>query len=171
MPGDWRVIITPDMDVVRRHFSNMMDEVPRALKAAVDALATSARRHFEGSTATWMQKPTFHITGADSQDTIRRIVGTNDQLYFWISEGTKDRAIMPRNYPYLRFQTGYTPKTRPGSLQSYQGGPFGPFIRVPFVAHHSIAAREFDRSVAEAVGKDGGKAGQLAAIRILQRLP
>lgn len=59
----------------------------------------------------------------------------------WADEGTRVRSIHARKAPYLRFQVGYQPRTRPKHFSSRRSRRFGPWVRVKSVRAHRIRPR------------------------------
>ena len=77
------------------------------------------------------------------------VVDTNDQIYRWLNDGTPPHDIPAGDGGFLTFQTGYTSKTVPGSLNTRAGGSFGPKRRAKVVHHTGFEARNFDSMIEE----------------------
>lgn len=118
----------------------------RAVASALDATAKGTLADFEMTTATWGHKPPFAVTAPDPAE---RIVGTDDERYGWINNGTKAHTIRPRRTKRLRFPSSFRPKTRPGTIRSGRGFRGGPIAWARSVRHPGIKARGFDTAIAK----------------------
>ena len=83
------------------------------------------------------------------------VVGTNDQIYEWVNDGTgqaggnrADWYPIPSAPTGVAYQSRFTPKTQPGVLSSRAGGKTGPtdVIRSQ-VLHPGIEPRNFDADI------------------------
>ena len=125
------------------------DRIFKRLRDAADRTAKLADKEFKKTYATWDHKPKFtkgvKVTGAG----ISWFCQTDDQIYIWVSGGTKGPYPIPKAGPgLLVFPSGYKAKTTPKTLFSGTGGPFGPPVFVKGqVQHPGIKAREFDKTV------------------------
>lgn len=68
-------------------------------------------------------------------------------LWTFVSLGTRDRPIVPRNKPQLIFRRGYKARTAPGNVYGRSSSRFGPVIKTTLVRHHSIKARKFEEHI------------------------
>lgn len=59
----------------------------------------------------------------------------------WADQGTRTRAIHARRAPYMVFQVGYQPRTRPKHFSSRQSRRFGQWVKVKTVRSHRIRPR------------------------------
>jgi hypothetical protein len=111
------------------------------------------KRLFEGTTDGWEDDVSFRGTVRAQQGAFIRLlvqpVGKNADLYSLVSKGSPPHRIEPRNAPFLSFQTGYRPATKPGSLSSQRKARFGPFVQAQFVDHPGFEPRDFDIQIAE----------------------
>jgi hypothetical protein len=117
----------------------------RAVKNGLDAAAKGAEIDLKVTTQTWNHKPGF---STDSSQDDRRIVGTDDDIYGYVSGGTRPHIITAHGKA-LAFQTGYRAKTRPRVIGSEGGGASGPTVYRQQVMHPGTKAREFDKAIAE----------------------
>lgn len=121
----------------------------KAIEAAKIAETEDVVKDFEKTWKTWRHKPrvTVRITkdGAETR--------VNDQVWNWLDQGTKPHVIMPRRAKRLRFQLGFTPKTRVGSLSSGGGGSSGPTVFSRGVNHPGTKARGWSELIQEASEK------------------
>jgi len=104
-------------------------------------------------TAGWSHRPDIsaEITFHGGRD-VELQVTINDQIYTWVSGGTRPHVIRPKGPGYpLRFQSGYKAKTIPGSLTPSGGGKFGPEVRAFEVHHPGTAPRRFVETASEKV--------------------
>ena len=79
-------------------------KLARAVTNALDGAAKGALVDFKTTTATWDHQPAFDIQSPSAD---RRIVGTNDDIYKFVTGGTKPHVIEARNASVLAF---YWPK-------------------------------------------------------------
>lgn len=114
--------------------------IERAVKKAMYEAAEEGKDLLERCTATWENQPTFTIT--EVKDGL--IIGTDDPIFGYVDEGTPPHTIAPKRRTFLRFRSGYTPKTSPGQIGSGSGGASGDvvFTRKP-VNHPGTRARRF----------------------------
>lgn len=110
-------------------------------------------------TAAWSHRPSisaeviFH-GGSD----VELRVTIDDQIYAWVSQGTRPHVIRPKGQGYpLRFQAGYKAKTIPGSLTPSGGGPFGPQVAAFEVHHPGTQPRRFVETATDKVQPEIGK--------------
>jgi hypothetical protein len=74
-------------------------------------------------------------------------VDTDNDIYRYVDEGTRPHFIMRKNADFLKFHSGYTPKTTPGVLGSHAGGDFGKLVFREIVYHPGNEPRHFTRTV------------------------
>lgn len=123
-------------DVFRLEWLNAMRKVGRKI-----------RKDFEKTTATWTRKPKFEMVISLTAPGPTVVVGTDNEIYGYVDQGTRPHRIAPRNSPYLVFQAGYRPKTRPRFIGSTTGGSFGNTVFARSVMHPGITAREFSVTI------------------------
>lgn len=130
--------------------------VQRHLEIAAQRAETEMLRLFNRTVRTWVEKPQFyHSVELNTYGTIRVKVGTEDEYYKWVNEGTPAHEITALHAPILKFQRK-SPKTQPGSLTSTSQIKYGEWTTVPAVWNRGIRPRDFT--------------GQIRAI-MKQRLP
>ncbi len=107
-------------------------------------------------TAGWSHRPniTAKVTFHGGRD-VELEVTVDDQIYMWVSEGTRPHIIRPKGPGYpLRFQSGYKAKTQVGSLTPSGGGKFGPEVRAFEVHHPGTRPRKFVTVAVDRVEQD-----------------
>ena len=78
------------------------------------------------------------------------MVDTDDEIYGYVSGGTRPHAIRPkRRGGVLAFKGKYRAKTRPGVLGSFAGGSSGDAVFTQAVQHPGTQARNFDKLIFE----------------------
>jgi hypothetical protein len=124
------------------------------VEAIAEAAEKSARKvgegmldDFEQTTSTWKHKPAFTILEVRSGGVITVGVGTDDEIYRYVTKGTKAHTIHPRRRRVLSFRTGYKAKTTPRKLRSGGGGASGPRRFARRVKHPGTKAREFEEEI------------------------
>jgi len=128
-------------------------EFQKVIEAQLNAAAKDIQTQFQKTTAAWDEQVTFRIEkkGTDTRP-VRLVLAEND-VYYYVARGTERHLIEPRQAKFLRFATGYTPKTRPGVIGSFAGGPTGPVVFAGAVEHPGSEARNFDKLIATDVQK------------------
>lgn len=77
------------------------------------------------------------------------IIDTDDEIYFFVHEGTGPHPIKARKAERLAFPSGYKAKTKPGQIKSMSGGPFGETVFRDSVWHPGTDGRYFSRPIKE----------------------
>lgn len=140
-------------DIIRRRNKALR----AAMKTEVGVIIYEMRTHFRRVTTRWKNKPSFkwmiredrHEIGA----TFGPAPGERGLRWHGIDYGTgkygpKKRPyfIRPKKGKYLKFQTGYSPNTRPGAR--FNAGlkrATGPWAQKVFVIHPGIKPRHFTK--------------------------
>jgi len=105
------------------------------------------KEDFEATTQTWKHKPKFDIKISLAGGTPSVEVGTGDEIYGFVDEGTKPHVIAPVNAKRLVFATGYRAKTQPGVIGSSAGGANGDVVYAKVVHHPGTKARKFSEKI------------------------
>ena len=129
------------------------DAIYKRLVGAAERSADFAEKEFAKTYRTWDHKPTFKKKVKASRGSIGWEVWTADQIYSWVSGGTKGPYKIPKDKPgLLVFPSGYKAKTTPNLVFSKQGGSFGSTVFFyGQVTHPGIDPRNFDEAVARFV--------------------
>ena len=114
---------------------------------AMRKMGTQVRRDFERTTATWEHKPKFEQSVSLKAPGPTLTVWTENDIYFWVNDGTKGRWMEARKAPYLMFKRTFIPKTLPGALSSVPGGSFPPWVSKKKVWNPGIKPRKFDETI------------------------
>jgi hypothetical protein len=121
-----------------------------AIQAAAKEVADEMVLDFRETTRPWKHKVKFEEVIAVDPN-VEILVGTDDEVFGFVNNGTKPHAIFPRKAKALAFQWGgkgsYRPKTKPKVIGSTPGGPSGPKVALPYVQHPGTDAREFDVTI------------------------
>lgn len=117
----------------------------RELDTGLDDSAQRVQANLEKPTSTWQTKVAFQIKAIANG----RTISTTNEIYGYVSKGTRPHIIRARNARYLNFPSASSPKTSPGSLDSGAGsrGPADTFRRQ--VRHPGTDARNFDKAAAK----------------------
>ena len=75
------------------------------------------------------------------------LVGTDNEVYHYVDEGTRPHIIRPVRASRLRFKSGYNAKTKPRKIGSQAGGAFGDTVYAMQVRHPGSKAREFSPTI------------------------
>lgn len=134
-------------------------KLARAVANALDGAAKGALVDFKVTTQTWQHQPEFDIQEPSAD---RRVVGTSDEIYGYVSGGTKPHVIVAHGKA-LAFPGGkFRAKTQPRVIGSGAGSKGGAIILRPKVNHPGTTAREFDEAIAEKWQKELPKTMQRA---------
>jgi hypothetical protein len=118
---------------------------------AMRKAGTVIKKDFEKTTKTWSNKPKFEALVSLKPPGPTLLVGTNDEVYRFVDEGTEEHFIFPVNKKALAFPGGpYTAKTKPGVIDSFAGGPSGETKVRAWTWHPGTAPREFDKTIKKA---------------------
>ncbi len=138
----FKSIVPPDMDIdqYRLEYLNELRKEGRKIK-----------REYEKTTRTWKNKPKFEVIvgltrkgGGEASV----LVGTDDEIYGYVDEGTDAHVISAKRAPFLKFRTGFTPKTTRGQIGSRRGGRSGGWVQKKSVMHPGSKARRFTPTIA-----------------------
>ena len=122
-------------------------KLTRAVANALDGAAKGAKVDFETTTATWQHTVNFTV---DAPSADRRVVGTDDDIYHFVSGGTKAHPIVAHGKALVFFGEGFRPKTRPHYIGSNKGSMGnGVVFRKRIPRHPGNKPREFDEAIAE----------------------
>lgn len=121
----------------------------RAIENAGNESAKAVQVDFKVTTRTWKHQPDFRIEHSSGRTEWQ--VGTDDEIYRYVSEGTRAHIIKPRNKKRLVFfRSGFRPKSRKGWIGSNKGRQASKDLTAALTVHHpGNEAREF----VEAIGK------------------
>lgn len=139
--------------VVKSKFRQKLIQTDRDLRKELGKAAQEAgkilKRDHEKVVSMWNHKPKFGYVYKVSGNEISANVyayGANKKIWFWVNDGTKPHIIRPKRSKYLKFRTGYKPRTARGGF----GGPGkadGPWVSAKEVKHPGIKAREFTKLI------------------------
>lgn len=120
-------------------------ELPAAMTQTAVIAVNRLIRLLKQPTAFWSSQPAFDRKIRVSSRGAEATVTTDDKRYLWTNYGTRPHVIRPKGPGYpLRFQGGYSPATRPGSLAPGIGKATGSVIYAYEVHHPGTRARRFD---------------------------
>ena len=113
----------------------------------MDRFTQIVSRDFQETVKTWNNKPGFDRDVSSNANAIVGEVKTDNEIYRYVSNGTKRHFVAPRRARALRFRTGYTAKSSPSRISSRNGGASGNFAfsKGHFVS--GIKARKFDKQI------------------------
>ena len=114
--------------------------IRRILRNSIEATAKDIKIDFKVTTQTWNTKPKFTIDRSGSGDRLIRVIGTDNDIYKFVSGGTRVR--------YVTMTPGFQPKTRVRVIGSRAGKGGAAFFsrKKP---KPGIKARKFDLVIAK----------------------
>lgn len=125
------------------------DEIQRTIKYQT---APTVKRLYELGVRTWDHKPVFSVKPIISKSLIEVDViptGQHAEQYGYVHDGVPARIIVPRKPGgLLRFRSGYSPATRPGSITAGRARRSGDWASAKAVRWPGIKAREFSKPIA-----------------------
>ena len=127
---------------------NLLDpkKMEKVIARTLDVMAGQVKEDFERTTKTWDHKPDFKILKVKA---FVRAIGTNDQIYSYVTHGTRPHVIVPKRGAVLRFPKSFRPKTKVRHLTSY-GGSKSKGMRYTKIVHHpGTQARQFEEIITE----------------------
>jgi len=131
------------------------DKLRLTLLNEMRKVGTEMKQDFEKTTATWEHKPKFTVDVSLTQPGPQLMVGTDDEIYGYVSKGTKPHAIFAGIYTgksnkrALAFPSKSSPKTRPGVIGSTSGSRGGKTVVRPYVQHPGTKPRKFEEAIAK----------------------
>jgi len=125
---------TPHQLAYQQIFSNALWFFEEGMKDFVDLVHTD----FLLTVKTWKTKPVFQKTVKDARKAIKGQVSTDNDIYRYVSAGTKVR--------YATMSMDFAAKTRPGSISSGSGRGGVLFVNKKY-PRPGIEARKFDKQI------------------------
>lgn len=104
------------------------------------------KKDFQLTTKSWNHQPVFE-SAVSLQGGPQVLVGTDDQVYGWVDNGTAPHVISGN--PMLVYKTTFISKTLPGVIGSRAGGKFGRYTKRKVVSHPGIEPRNFTKEIAK----------------------
>lgn len=121
----------------------------QAIQKAAQKTAKLAQRDLESTVRTWDSKPDFEIETSESEGDYTVAAGTDDPVYNYVDQGTKQHVIRPKRSRYLRFYSGYRPKGKTGVIGSQSGGASGNPVFSTIAQHPGFSGRKFTILIAK----------------------
>lgn len=113
--------------------------VEAAVKAQTQQSAKELVQDYEKTYQTWEHKPRPTVLVSTKGVSVR----IDDAIWNYVDKGTRPHEIRARRAKALAFASGYTAKTRPGSIIARNGGPHGESRFAQVVQHPGTKARGF----------------------------
>lgn len=111
------------------------------------AAAKAVEKDYLLTVATWKRKPKFETIIALGKSKAEFLVGTDDEIYRYVDEGTKPHLIFPVKARALHFFAGGGPKTQPGVIGSSSGSKGSSEVFTKAVNHPGTKARKFSEVI------------------------
>lgn len=128
-----------------------VDKMRLELLTEMNAIGSDIQKDFEKTTKTWDHKVKFEIVKSipTNLGRVEIFVGTNDRIYQYVDEGTREHIIQPKgDYP-LEFRSRYKRKTTPNVIGSKQGGAFGEKRYAYWVIHPGNKPANLSETIAK----------------------
>jgi len=144
------LVVSQDMTRLARKLRHAPRAIAEMQRSTGEEVAKVALGYYQLTTTGWSWQPLFETTTRTMGDIVTVNVGTRDWKYKMLDEtgSKKNYPITPKGPWPLRFQSGFTPKTTPGSLRSNAGGgSFGPKVVAWGVIHPGIEPRGWSKMI------------------------
>lgn len=125
------------------------DAMMKALTGEMKDIHKEVDKDFDSTVKTWDNKPKFDRKFKSSKSQIRFFTGSSNEIYGYVSGGTKPHRIVPKRAKVLKFKGTYSAKTSPGSIQAGPGGASGADVFSKGVMHPGTKPRNFDKQIAK----------------------
>ena len=122
-------------------------ELRVVLQSALGEIGKRITQDYEKTTRTWNHKPRFLTEVNTRSGQYEVMVGTDDEIYGYVDQGTRAHEIRAKNAKYLRFWSKSTPKTTPGHIGSGAGSKGGDLTFRQRVWHPGTKARRFSEQI------------------------
>lgn len=127
----------------------------KELRDAQREWMTKVVKEYQGTTKNWKHRVSFRGRLSERGMVTKIEVGTDDEIYGYVDEGTGQAAGRGGKYPIvpkrpsgvLAFPSVSTPKTKPGSLKSGAGSRGGATAFTKKVMHPGIKPRGFSKQI------------------------
>lgn len=120
----------------------------KEVKKAQREWMTKVVKKYQGTTKHWKHKVPFRGRLSERGMVTTVEVGTDDEIYGYVDEGTRPHTIRPkRPGGVLAFPSVSAPKTKPGSLKSGRGKSGGPTVFTKKVMHPGTKPRGFSKQI------------------------
>ena len=127
--------------------------VAKSVRERVGRISKVIKEDFEETTETWDHDVAFYRRVWATHKTIGFVVNTADNIYRYVTEGTRPHVIRPKRAKTLRFWVGGYPKTRPGVLKPGSGAKGTKQVFAQEVHHPGTKARKFAQQIETKRGK------------------
>ncbi len=149
--------------------------VRQELAAAIRETGAQSNTAHKEVTSDWEHKPDFYTRYEIQPDLISMTTearGKNKDIWNYVNSGTKPHEIRAVNVPFLKFQTGYSSKTKaPAKAHTGTGVSSGDWHSVPVVHHPGTVARKFTDAILDKLRPDFLRGVENAIRRGLARWP
>jgi hypothetical protein len=144
------VTIETNINQVMRQWGRITRKYPEWVQDGINRTMRDIQADLERSVATWEHDVDFDVSIQRQGKTVTTSIGTDDEIFGYVDQGTKPHIITPKRPGYpLRFREGYKSKTIPGRIWSRPGGAFGNIVRAMYVMHPGTQPRR----ILETIGK------------------
>ena len=125
-----------------------VESFAKEIEAALKDEGKDVVEQYERTTKTWKRKPEFEVLVDVSGGDASVLVGTDDEIYGYVDEGTEGHYVPKSGVATMKFRPGYKAKTTPKKIKSYKGGAFGDkIVRRGRWWVKGIVAREFSPTI------------------------
>ena len=121
----------------------------REAEDGLDEVTDETLALYEKTVRTWQTRVRFIVR----KTKLGRSVYTLSRTYRYVDLGTRPHIIRARRAPALRFKAGGKPKTKPGTIASYQGKPGTEWVSKQSVRHPGTEPRGFTDEIAKRMRK------------------
>lgn len=144
--------ILPPANIFAKKAARIEAEIAATLRSDVAALLSSA---LAKRSANWSKSPKWNARVSVGGSIILDLkpTGEGKKLWTWVSGGTGRHDITPKRRKWLKFESGYVPKTLPKGTFGQAGKYIGGTVFTQYVNHPGIDARNFEQDVVDEEGR------------------
>ena len=147
-----------------------LNKVEQVITREMNDFVKLTAKYFDETVSTWKTKPIFSKSVKSNKNSVTGEVSTDNEIYRYVSGGTKPHRIPKSGNANLRFKSQYTAKTSPGRISARNGGASGSYVHAKFVQHPGTKAREFDKQIKDALEKDFSKLMLVALLDVMEEI-
>jgi len=145
MRGSWQMPTVLWKAIKPKRFK--AEAIRQAIEYEAKFIADEVYTDFLLTVSKWSRQPKFDKLVQVGPESVEILVGTDNVIYRYVSEGTRPHVIKPTGPWPLRFKGTYKAKTIPGLITSRDGGASGGEVFAMQVYHPGTEARKFEETI------------------------
>ena len=122
--------------------------IQKAVEHEAKMIADEVYLDFLLTVSKWSRQPKFDKLIQVGPESVEILVGTDNEIYRYVSGGTRDHYVPKTGVARMAFRPEYTAKTMPGLITSRSGGASGDLIvRTGRWKVSGIEPRKFEETI------------------------